>query len=184
MKKILSNKLVIISYVCILVSIISMFTTIVGYTNSNGVYRSFSLADFWKSNEFDTFVSYEYTGKVYLNIDISIIRVFAVIGIIAVICAIVGLAVLSKQKDNIWSFVLTLIGLIGTMAPALLIFICVILLGKDFKGTISSGIYPIVSVISMVISIIAATQVYRKNKEYNKKLKEADGLIFRGGDLS
>lgn len=49
MKKILSNKLVIVSYACILVSIISMFTTIVGYTNSNGVYRSFSLFDFWKA---------------------------------------------------------------------------------------------------------------------------------------
>lgn len=118
-----------------------------------------------------------------MNIDIGIIRIFAIIGIIAVICAIVGLALLSKQKDNTWSFVLTLIGLFGTMAPAILIFICVILLGNDFKGTISAGIYPIVSIIAMIISIIAATQVYRKNKEYNRKLKEADGLIFRGGDL-
>jgi hypothetical protein len=35
----------------------------------------------------------------------------------------------------------------------------------------------------MVVCIIAATQMHRKNVEYRRKLKEADGLIYRGGDL-
>ena len=183
MKKIISDNLVLIAYLCIAVSVVSMFTTIVGYTNSAGHFRSFSLTDFWNGDDFDVFVSTEYTGKVYLYIDIAFIRVFAVIGVLAVVSAIVGLTILSKQKNNNRSCVLTLFGLVGTMAPSILIFICVIVLGNQFKGMITCGIYPVVSMIAMIICIITATQMYRKNKEYNKKLKAAEGYIFRAGDL-
>lgn len=183
MKKLFPNILVIISFCCIAISIASMFTTIVGYTDPNGVYHSYSLMDFWGNSDFDKYVSNQYNGNVYIDLDIEYIRIFAVIGILAVLCAIIGLVILSKQKLNVFSFILTLLGLLGTMAPAVLIFICVFLLGDEFDGTITCGIYPYVSIVAMIISIIASTYMFRRNSEYHKKLRKAQGLIFRGGNL-
>lgn len=185
MEKLKENKLVVASYVSLAIAIFSVFTTIIGYTNESGVHRTFSLRDFLASNgnDFDSFVSWEYTGTVYWNIDIGIIRVFAVIGIIAVVCAIVGVSMVSKQKENAGSFALALIGLLGTMAPSVLILICVVIMRNSYMGTISCGIYPIVSPIAMIVCIIATTQMHRRNIEYRKKLKDAEGLIFRGEDL-
>lgn len=185
MGKIKDKNLIIIAYTSLAIAILSVFTTIVGYTNSSGTHRSFSLLDFLSSNGngFDEFVSYEYTGPVYWYIDISIIRVFVIIGILAVVCAFVGLSLISKQKENSASFILTLLGLIGTMAPAALLLICIVALRNDYLGRISCGIYPIVSPIAMLVCIAASTQMHRRNKEYQRRLKEAEGLIFRGGDL-
>lgn len=183
--KLRENKLVAIAYSGLAIAILSVFTTIVGYTNGSGVHRTFTLLDFLAEdgNGFDQFVSYEYVGKVYWNINIDTIRVFAVIGVAAVICAIVGLMLISKQKENTASFVLTVFGLVGTMAPSVLILICLVVLKDQYMGTISCGVYPIVSPIAMIVCIAAATQMHRKNVEYRNKLKEAEGLIFRGGDL-
>lgn len=180
-----NNELIILAYASLIISILSAFTTIVGYKNRLGVYRSFSLIDFLSKdgNSFDSFVSKEYIGKIYWVINIPTIRNFVIIGILAVICAFVGLSLISKQKENTSSFILTLLGLIGTMAPAVLIFICIVILKENYLGDISFGIYPIISPIAMMVCIAAATQMHRKNNEYKKKLKEANGLIFRAGDL-
>ena len=69
------------------------------------------------------------------------------------------------------------------MAPSVIIFICIVALKDYYLGTIACGIYPIVSPIAMIACIAAATKMRRRNIEYRKKLKEAEGLIFRGGDL-
>ena len=185
MKTFKENKLMVWAYTCLAISILSVFTTVVGYTNASGVHRTFTLVDFLSANGngFDEFVSCEYSGQMFWTIDISIVRVFAVIGITAFVCALVGLAKISKQEENTGSFVLTLFGLIGTMAPSLLILSCIVVLGNNYRGTIHSGIYPIVSPLAMILCIIAATQMHRKNVEFQKKLNAAEGLIFRGGDL-
>lgn len=185
MKKSKDNKLIILAYTSLIISILSVFTTIVGYTNRNGVHRSFTLLDFLSNNGngFDSFVSREYVGKIYWVIRMPTIRIFIFIGITAVICAFIGLSLISKQKENKASFILTLLGLLGTMAPALLIFSCIVVLKDNYLGNISFGLYPIVSPIAMLVCIAAATEMHRKNNEYKKKLKEANGLIFRAGDL-
>lgn len=125
----------------------------------------------------------EYIGNVVVTIDIQIIRVLVVIGIAAIICAFLGIATLSKQKKNMWPFVLTLAGLIGTMIPSVIIFIAVLFLKSQYMGTLSCGIYPVVTPIAMIISMVTATQMHRRNQEYIKKMEAAEGLIFRGGDL-
>lgn len=184
MEKYKGNKLVAIAYSGLAVAILSAFTTIVSYKNSSGVHRSFSLIDFLIDAEgFGNFVFTEYYGTSYVQYDSSQLFLLIAIGAIAIVCAFTGLMKLSKQTDNKASFALTLLGLLGTMAPSLIIFICIVALKGNYLGTISCGIYPIVSPIAMIVCIYTAAQMRRRNNEYRQKLKEAEGLIFRGGDL-
>jgi len=184
MEKVKKNKLVAIAYSGLIISILSAFTTIVGYTNNSGIHRTFSLFDFLTDAQgFGDFVFKEYMGKAYVQYEPWQLFVLIALGAIAIVCAFVGLMRLSKQTDNQPSFVLTIIGLIATMAPSVIIFICIVALKENYLGTIACGIYPIVSPIAMIACIAAATKMRRRNIEYRKKLKEAEGLIFRGGDL-
>ena len=185
MKKLKSSWLVILAYASLAISILSIFTTIIGYTNAAGERRTFSLIDFLASggHDFDAFVTREYTGKILFEVDISIVRIFVVVGIIAIILAILGLALISKQKENIFSFIFTIFGLLGTVAPSLFILFFIVLLGNKYAGTIHCGIYPIVSPIAMAICVFATTQMFIKNIAYKQKVKAAKGLIFNAGDL-
>ena len=66
MKKKEGSKLTAIAYSGLVISILSAFTTIVGYTNSSGIHRSFSLVDLISDAEgFGSFVFDEYMGKAY-----------------------------------------------------------------------------------------------------------------------
>ena len=184
MKKKEGSKLTAIAYSGLVISILSAFTTIVGYTNSSGTHRSFSLVDLLSDAEgFGSFVFDEYMGKAYAQYQPWQIFALIALGTAAIACAFVGLKRLSKQTDNRTSFVLTIIGLVGTMAPSVIIFICIVSLKGNYMGTISCGIYPVMSPVAMVICIFAVTRMRRRNIEYRKKLKEAEGLIFKGGDL-
>ena len=158
-----------------------MFTTVIGYTNSKGMYRAFSILDFWASSDYDTFVSSEYIGVVYLSIPVPVIRVFSLFAVCAEISAIVGLLFLSQQKERLWPLVLTIGGLLGTMVPSLLIWIAVFLLRDGYPGTIKIGIYPFVSIVAKIISIIAAVMVYKRNIKFrkNRKVMEDGGLMVR-----
>lgn len=184
MEKIKENKLVAIAYSGLIIAILSAFTTIVGYTNAAGIHKTFSLIDFFADAEgFGAFIFNEFTGKAYVTYQPWQLFVLIALGAIAIICAFTGLMKLSKQTDNKTSYVLTIIGLVITMAPAVILFIEFTALKNHYLGTVSCGIYPIVSPIAMIICIAAATKMRRRNIEYRKKLKEAEGLIFRGGDL-
>lgn len=180
----LKDKLLIIgAYMCLAVSILSLFTTIIGYKNGNGEYKAFSVLDLVSSGEFEEFVGSEYTGTVYIAIQGTVLHIFVVVGIAAIFCVVIGLATLSSQKKNVWPFIMTLIGLIGTMVPSILILVFVLALNNNYIGTLSCGVYPIITPIAMIISIIASTQMFRRNRAYVKKLKAAEGLIFHGGNL-
>lgn len=184
MRKIKENKLVAIAYSGLIIAILSAFTTIVGYTNVAGVHKTFSLIDFLvDAKELGSFVFHEFTGESLVNYHPWQLFVLIALGTVAIVFAFAGLLKLSKQTDNKTSYILTMIGLLITMAPSVVLFIEFTLLKDRYLGTVSCGIYPIVSPIAMIICIAAATKMRRRNIEYRKKLKEAEGLIFRGGDL-
>lgn len=184
MEKIKENKLVVIAYSGLIIAILSAFTTIVGYTNAAGVHKTFSLIDFLADADgFGSFIFSEYTGKAYVAYQPWQLFVLIALGAIAIVCAFTGLMKLSRQTDNKASYILTIIGLLMTMVPSVILFIEFTALKNRYLGTISCGIYPIVSPIAMIICIATATKMRRRNIEYRKKLKEAEGLIFRGGDL-
>lgn len=184
MKKIKENRLVVIAYAGLIIAILSAFTTIVGYTNTAGIHKTFSVINLLADAEgFGSFIFDEYIGKAYVTYHPWQLFVLIALGVIAIVCAFTGLMKLSKQTDNKASFALTILGLLITMAPSVILFIEFTVLKNQYLGTISCGIYPIVSPIAMIICIAAATKMRRRNIEYRKKLKEAEGLLFRGGDL-
>lgn len=185
MSKLKDDKLVLAAYISLAVAVLSVFTTIIGYTNSAGVHRSFSIIDLLNpgASGFEQFVSYEYVGVIYWNITMTHVTILAIISIVALIFAVVGLMLISKQKENRGSFALTVVGLIGTMMPSVILLIITVVLRASYKGRIYCGIYPIVSPIAMIVCIIATTQMHRRNLEAQKKLESVNGLIFKGGDL-
>lgn len=176
---------VIASYICLAIAVVSALGSIVTYTNHEGITRSFYLVDFFRldGNGFDRFALEEYIGIVYWDLNSSVIHNYIWLPIISFIFAFLGLFQLSQQKTNIASIVLSILGMIGTCIPSLVIVLCIWLLGKDFEGKISFGFYPIVAPLAMIVCIITATYTFRQNIRYKKKLKETGNLIFRGGDL-
>ncbi|SDZ95503.1 hypothetical protein SAMN05216349_10317 [Oribacterium sp. KHPX15] len=183
-KKIKGDKLTIVAYTGLVIAVLSAFTTIVGYTNRDGVHRTFTIIDFLKdANGFGSFVFNEYTGKGLVVFAPWQLYVLIALGTVAIICSFIGLMKLSKQTDNRASYALTILGLIGTMAPSVVLFIEIFMLKSKYLGEISCGIYPIVSPIAMIVCIAAAVKMRRRNNQFRKKFKEAEGLIYRGGNL-
>lgn len=184
MKKLSDNKLIALAYSGLVISVSSAFTTIVGYTNSTGEHRTFSLIDFLTdSNGFGAFVFTEYIGRAYVQYKSWQLFLLITLGAIAIICALAGLMRLSRQTDNLLSFILTIIGLVMTMAPALIIIICTVALKEYYLGVISCGIYPLISPVAMTVCVVAATKMRRRNIAYRKKRKEVEGLLTKSGNL-
>lgn len=100
------------------------------------------------------------------------------IGTASIVCAFAGLKRLTKQTDNQTSVVLTIIGLIGTMYPAVIIFICIVALRAAYRARLSHCVPCCIDRV-----LYATIQMRKRNIEYRRKLREAEGLIFRCGNL-
>lgn len=185
MKKMKKDRLIMTAYFGLAVALLSAFTTIIGYTKYWGEHRTFNIVDFLflNGNGFDSFVSDDYTGQVLWSVNIGTIRVLAVIGIVAIVLAVAGLRLISEQKEDTVSFILTLCGLVLTMLPALVILICVFVVRDNYIGEISCGIYPFAAPAAMVVCIIAATRKHLDNLKYKARQEEAKGLIYKAGDI-
>ena len=168
---------------CIVVSILSLFTSVVAYTTGSGSHFSYSIIDLIRNDEFTDQVLWDYYGPILWNISGPTVTILSIIAILGIICAVVGLITLRAQRPNTWQFRLTVAGLIATAFPSLLIILGVLVLGRNFGGTLSCGIAPILTPVAMAISVYVV--IRRKNtvQEQLQKELEAKGLIQRGGDL-
>ena len=168
---------------CLALSVVSLFSSVVIYTDTAGAIHSYSIIDLLSGDGFRDTVLARYTGPVIWKMGGSTVSVISAVAVISLICAIAGLLTLRAQRPNLWQFRLTLLGLIGTSIPSFLILLAVGLSKDYFTGAVSCGAAPIITPIAMAISIFVV--IRRKNKvqeELNKQLK-AQGLIYRGGDL-
>ncbi len=167
----------------LLVSILSLFTSIITYTAPGGRSTSYSLQDLLTSNSFRDNVLSQYTGPVLWEMGGATVSLLAFLAVAAVLCAVVGLLTLRAQRPNTWQFVLTVAGLAGTAFPSFLVLLAVALSGDYFYGTISCGIAPIVTPIAMVVCIRAVIRRRNKVLEELRAELEAEGLVFQAGDL-
>ena len=187
--KIKDNILIYLSFFSLFISIISFFLPVINYQFEDviGYKIRFHGYDFFIDDNRKIFEKYimnrEYIGPIYWDINEKTIYIFALFGVLSIIISFVGVALISKQKDNTISFILTLIGFIGTISPAILIIVCVLFLHNNFKGEISCGIYTVVAPIAMLICLYAATKAHFKNMKMKRYKRDAKGLIFYGGDL-
>ena len=148
---------------CVLLSIASLFMSVITYYTPQGFYYSFNIIDMIViTPEFNRYILNDYVGRVILDINGVWVTALAVIFILSIVCAVIGILTLRIQRPNKWQFRLTVAGLIGVTIPSLLIIVCVLGFGRYFVGRISFGIAPILTPIAMIICII--TVVRRKTE--------------------
>lgn len=160
------------------VSIASAFTTVLSYVTPEGDYYTFNIIDLLKGKDFTRIVLIWYEGTVYWEIDTFWVSVFSIISILSLVLAIAGLVTLRQQRPNTWQFSMTIAALIGTALPALLILAAVLIFGENFPGILRCGIYPIISPIATLISVLA---VHRKRNivlEERRKELESKGKLW------
>lgn len=168
---------------CVAVSILSLFSSIITYVSPNGRVNSYNLINLLLETDFRDRVLSQYTGPVLWEMGGSTVSILAALAVAAVVCALVGLFTLRKQRPNTWQFVLTLVGLVGTAFPSFLVILAVVLSKNYFRGDISCGISPIITPIAMAVCIF--TVVRRRNRvlEQLRREMENKGLVFQAGDL-
>lgn len=84
------NGWVVISLVCLAASIVSLFTTVIVYTDG-GMRTTYNIIDLILYQDFaDSVLSY-YSGQAFLGISDGLVAVLAVIGVAAIICSLIGI---------------------------------------------------------------------------------------------
>ena len=172
---------------CVAVSVLSLFLSVVSYTTTGGTSglkkSSYSIIDLIFGTEFRKEVLAQYTGPVLWKMGGATVSILALVAVGALLCAVIGLITLRKQRPNRWNFVLTFIGVVGTAFPSFLIILAVFLSKKYFVGTVSCGISPIITPIAMVICMLAVMRRKNAVAEQARREAEAAGLIWKAGDL-
>ena len=159
------------------IGVLSAFASIFIYEDPSGRIDPYNLPGLIEGNSFTYNVLAYYGGKVYWQIDSIWVSVFATISIVSLVCSIIGLVTLRQQMPNKKQFRLTIVGLIGTCLPALLVLIAVPVFGPGFPGKLSYGAYPVVAPLATLVSVLA---VYRgKNKAQEEMEKR--GKIWKAG---
>ena len=169
--------------VCVGISILSLFTSIITY-KANGREYTFTIIDLLgDTKQFDRIVVNGYRGPVHWQINGAVTQVLLAVAIIGILLAVIGLFTLRAQRPNTWQFILTVLGLLGVAFPSCVLLMCVFKYGKYYKGVLGFGVSPVITPIAMLICILVV--IRRKNRvaEELRKEVEAKGLIRKAGDL-
>lgn len=168
---------------CIFASVASVFLPVLTYIYPSGKKAGFDVLDFAEPSQEFLDILATYNGPYQTYVDSAWLTVLAVLAVLAIIAAFVGVITMSLQRPNTWQFVLALIGIIGTMIPAVLVMIAAPISQQFFPGTFQFGVYPIITPVAMVLCMITVTQKHRKTQAEIRAAEKAKGLIRRGGDL-
>ena len=155
--------------------------TVLTYTFKNGASIAFNVLNFLKPEELFQILA-EYTGT-YVDFQEGFVIFLAVLAILAIAAAFLGVITMSVQRPNYWQFVLAIVGLIGTLIPSLLIYLAVILSINYFPGTFTLGVYPIITPIAMGICIFMVTRKHKRTQAQIEAERKAAQYWSIGGDL-
>lgn len=202
MKKTNRNGWFYVALGALIVSVLSLFTPIIVYTEGNApqsllqmfggqtaagsagsFYGSYTILDLLAGDRFVREVLVDYQGKVFWRIDTLDVIALALLTLAALAASLVGICTMRSQYHRKWQFIMTLAGLAGTAFPSLLIFYAVNQSQRGFSGVIRCGIAPVIMPIAALISMIAV--IYRRStvqKEIRQRAK-AEHLIWTAGDL-
>ena len=127
----------------------------------------------------------EYRGNIALGREAVafIIFIICLIGVLAVVCAFVGIKSMEKQYESAWPFRLAIAGLIGTAIPSVSLLIFWLVSFNHFMGKMSIGAYIFVTPIAMIIACINVTNKHRLTQEELAIQREASKYIRPAGDL-
>ena len=166
----------------IVISVASMFISIVSYRTPEGVRTTYAIQHLIDGDTFSKEVLSHYTARTRLNVGPWALTALCVLGVGAIVAALTGLLLMSKQKSVRWPFVMTLIGAIGTAVPALAILVGTVLSINYFPGRMSPGFYPIITPIAVAICLVIVIRERRRIVKANAAVKNND-LIRPAGDL-
>lgn len=174
-----------IALIWIAASICSLFVSIVYYQPPESSEKTvYALQDMLDGDRFSREVLSQYTAPVRLNVGNWALVLLCVLAVAAILSALIGIVIMTKQRPVLWPFVMTLIGVIGTAIPAIAVFTAVCLSGSLFRGTITPGFYPIVTPIAMIFCLIIILSERKRIKRAAALVKSSGGLIRPAGDLS
>lgn len=168
---------------CIAASVVSMFLPVLTYVYPNGREVSFNVLSFAKQSENLLDILDTYTGPFEVYIDKVWLTILALLAALAIVLAFVGVITMSLQRPNTWQFVMTLVGLIGTAIPAIIVVIAAPISQWHLPGTFIFGAYPIITPIAMILCMITVTRKHKKTQAEIQAAERAKGLIRSGGDL-
>lgn len=172
-----------VTLLCLMLSIISMFLPVLTYEYAGGKrVVDFSVLDFFEPDELSEVLSY-YTGSFSLTVDSSVATFLAILAVLAIVAAFVGVITMSAQRPNKWQFILSIVGLVGTLIPSVLVFTAVLLSFDYFPGTFSFGVYPVITPISMGICMYMVTRKHKRTQAELEAEKRAAQHWHAPGDL-
>lgn len=178
---------VVVATGALVLSVVTLFLPIMIYRNGEGAVRSFNVVGMMLDPTFATFVFRDYRGSFLYGLPYATIRnlaiLLSVVGIAAIIMALVGIHSMTKQYESERPFRLALCGLLGTALPALTLLTLLLLSRSSFIGSMHVGPYLIVTPIAMAIACYAVTARHRVSVEEARLLAEAQRYIRPAGDL-
>ena len=180
MKKYKDQALLLSALGWIILSVISMFLSVVSYTPPGAEKTKYALQDLIGGTEFYEEVLSEYTGPLTLKIGTWALTLLCIVAVVSVLAAAAGVILLSRQKPTRWPYIMTLIGMIGTAIPSLLIFAAVLLSLRYFPGKIGLGFYPVITPIAMGLCLWI---VVSERRRVMRALRNRSPYIHIAGDL-
>ena len=172
-----------LTLMCLVLSVASMFVPVLTYPFQNGNSIAFNVLNFLEPKELFQILA-DYTGSFVVEFQENLVTFLAVIAIMAIIAAFLGVITMSVQRPNYWQFILAIVGLIGTLIPSLLIYLAVILSIRYFPGTFTLGVYPIITPVAMGVCIFMVTRKHKRTQAQIEAEKRAAQYWHTGGDLN
>lgn len=166
----------------IVISVISMFIGVISYTTAGGTTKMYAIQNLIDGETFSKEVLREYTGDFVLDVGPWALTALCILAVGAIIAALAGILIMQKQRPVKWPFVMTVIGVIGTAIPALLILYAVIVSVNYFPGKISAGFYPIVTPIAVAFCLYIVIRERKRVLKANAAIKQ-NAYIRPAGDL-
>ncbi len=125
---------------------------------------------------------YRYTGSFRVEIGTWALTLLCVLAACAILAALTGILIMSRQRLVRWPFVMTVIGVVGTAIPALAVLCAVLASASNFPGKITPGFYPIVTPVATILCLCI---VIRERKRIRKAVQTArkNAYIRPAGDL-
>lgn len=171
-----------LAFLWIALSVASLFISVVSYAQPDGQRTSYAIQDLVDGERFSKEVLYQYTGKLKIGMGTWVLTLLCVLGVAAIVAALVGIAIMSRQKPVKWPYVLTVFGVVGTAIPAALILLATLISVGAFPGTIVPGVYPIVTPLAVILCLIIVVRERKRVRRAHAAMKQ-NVFIRRGGDL-
>jgi len=172
----------------IVLSVASLFLPVLSYRNSHsGTAEGYNIIKLINNSELIRNMFAEYQGDLFKNMSYDTLStcmiLLCLIGIAAIVLAFIGIKSMTKQYESAKPFYLAISGLVGTAIPSIALLVLYLVSKNQYAGTMSLGVYIIITPIAMVFACLTVTKRHRLSREEAAIQAEAQKYIRPAGDL-